>query len=155
MPSGQSVHSSLPVTCRYGFVVMDGNGSLFGTVSGNTREVSWACSSSAWTFCCDSLSAQTPRQGCAMAAPANACCRSSAAGAWQVFCRAAKEARPRRAVGAAVCAPADGEAAQLRAKGGRSCTSMDPQQRAAWLMEQCWLHQLRFMCKLCLVMLKN
>lgn len=24
---------------RYGFVVMDGNGSLFGTVSGNTREV--------------------------------------------------------------------------------------------------------------------
>ena len=30
---------ALPVTCRYGFVVMDGNGSLFGTVSGNTREV--------------------------------------------------------------------------------------------------------------------
>jgi hypothetical protein len=25
--------------CRYGFIVMDGNGSLFGTLSGNTREV--------------------------------------------------------------------------------------------------------------------
>ena len=24
---------------RYGFIVMDGNGSLFGTLSGNTREV--------------------------------------------------------------------------------------------------------------------
>lgn len=24
---------------RYGFVVMDGNGSLFGTISGNTREI--------------------------------------------------------------------------------------------------------------------
>ena len=25
--------------CRYGFIVMDGSGSLFGTLSGNTREV--------------------------------------------------------------------------------------------------------------------
>lgn len=25
--------------CRYGFVIMDGNGSLFGTLSGNTREI--------------------------------------------------------------------------------------------------------------------
>lgn len=24
---------------RYGFIIMDGNGSLFGTLSGNTREV--------------------------------------------------------------------------------------------------------------------
>ena len=28
-----------PPLPRYGFIVMDGNGSLFGTVSGNTREV--------------------------------------------------------------------------------------------------------------------
>lgn len=27
------------LTRRYGFIVMDGNGSLFGTLSGNTREV--------------------------------------------------------------------------------------------------------------------
>lgn len=25
--------------CRYGFIVMDGNGTLFGTLSGNTREI--------------------------------------------------------------------------------------------------------------------
>ena len=25
--------------CRYGFIVMDGNGSLFGALSGNSREV--------------------------------------------------------------------------------------------------------------------
>jgi hypothetical protein len=25
---------------KYGFIIMDGNGSLFGTLSGNTREVS-------------------------------------------------------------------------------------------------------------------
>ncbi len=30
---------SLMHACRYGFIVMDGNGSLFGTLSGNTREV--------------------------------------------------------------------------------------------------------------------
>ena len=29
----------LPPICRYGFIVMDGNGSLFGTLSGNTRDV--------------------------------------------------------------------------------------------------------------------
>ena len=27
------------MAARYGFIVMDGNGSLFGTLSGNTREV--------------------------------------------------------------------------------------------------------------------
>ena len=33
-------HSSdLVVLNRYGFIVMDGNGSLFGTLSGNTRDV--------------------------------------------------------------------------------------------------------------------
>ena len=48
--SGQPGNTSLPPTCRYGFVVMDGNGSLFGTVSGNTREVSWRapCECSTW-----------------------------------------------------------------------------------------------------------
>jgi len=29
----------LSFAARYGFIVMDGNGSLFGTLSGNTREV--------------------------------------------------------------------------------------------------------------------
>ena len=33
-------HSSALLLCRrYGFIVMDGNGSLFGTLSGNTRDV--------------------------------------------------------------------------------------------------------------------
>ena len=29
----------LPPPPRYGFIIMDGNGSLFGTLSGNTREI--------------------------------------------------------------------------------------------------------------------
>jgi eRF1 domain 2 len=32
-------HLRVGVLIRYGFIVMDGNGSLFGTLSGNTREV--------------------------------------------------------------------------------------------------------------------
>jgi peptide chain release factor subunit 1 len=32
-------HRPAPPRRRYGFIVMDGNGSLFGTLSGNTREV--------------------------------------------------------------------------------------------------------------------
>ena len=37
-PDEQS-NEHLAHACRYGFIVMDGNGSLFGTLSGNTREV--------------------------------------------------------------------------------------------------------------------
>jgi hypothetical protein len=57
-PVGQSSQISLPVTCRYGFVVMDGNGSLFGTVSGNTREVRWRATYQTWTVrtCCQTAS---------------------------------------------------------------------------------------------------
>ena len=36
----RAAHAGLAVcACRYGFIVMDGSGSLFGTLSGNTREV--------------------------------------------------------------------------------------------------------------------
>ncbi len=36
----RAAHADLAVcACRYGFIVMDGSGSLFGTLSGNTREV--------------------------------------------------------------------------------------------------------------------
>ena len=33
------IQKRMLLLCRYGFIVMDGNGSLFGTLSGNTREV--------------------------------------------------------------------------------------------------------------------
>jgi len=36
---GATSFKILTVAVRYGFIVMDGNGSLFGTLSGNTREV--------------------------------------------------------------------------------------------------------------------
>eukprot|EP00983_Pelagomonas_calceolata_P003162 103534-Pelagomonas_calceolata.AAC.5 len=35
-PPAYAAHALLD---RYGFIVMDGNGSLFGTLSGNTREI--------------------------------------------------------------------------------------------------------------------
>lgn len=35
----EQTNEHLAHACRYGFIVMDGNGSLFGTLSGNTREV--------------------------------------------------------------------------------------------------------------------
>lgn len=34
-----ALRSSHDLFCRYGFIVMDGNGSLFGALSGNSREV--------------------------------------------------------------------------------------------------------------------
>lgn len=38
--SGETPPSELVTLCaRYGFIVMDGNGCLFGTLCGNTREV--------------------------------------------------------------------------------------------------------------------
>lgn len=35
----EALNELLESDCKYGFVVMDGNGSLFGTLSGNTREI--------------------------------------------------------------------------------------------------------------------
>jgi peptide chain release factor subunit 1 len=35
----QRPHHSPHHSLRYGFIVMDGNGTLFGTLSGNTREI--------------------------------------------------------------------------------------------------------------------
>lgn len=38
-PSLTCCAALLPSACRYGFIVMDGNGSLFGTLCGNNREI--------------------------------------------------------------------------------------------------------------------
>ena len=77
---------------KYGFIVMDGNGSLFGTLSGNTREASSPL------LCFYQTLSTLPD-------PA------------QIYRRPAKEARPRRAVCAAFRAPANGKAPQLCAQG--------------------------------------
>lgn len=117
---------------------MDGNGSLFGTLSGNTREVrtihrpasgcydtsehlcSWAGRIACRIHVHDHQSLlvclQPPRG--AVAHHMTLC-----GGAWlradpaQVHGGPAQEARAGRAVRAALCAPAPGEAAQLRAEG--------------------------------------
>ena len=80
---------------KYGFIVMDGNGALFGTLSGNTREVGGCrrCPVGDWR------SDQPPPD------PA------------QVHGGSAEEARPRRTVCVAFCSPAHGEAPQLRPQG--------------------------------------
>jgi peptide subunit release factor 1 (eRF1) len=83
---------------KYGFIVMDGNGALFGTLSGNTREARSA----------RSLFAAMKRQRMPPSDPA------------QVYCRPPQEARPWWSVRTSVCPPAHGEASQLRPQGETS-----------------------------------
>ena len=80
---------------KYGFIVMDGNGTLFGTLSGNTREA---------------------RPGSLLGQEQSVTVAPHTDPA-QVHRRPAQEARPRRSVSAAFRAPAYGEAPQLRPKG--------------------------------------
>lgn len=40
LPSARSRSPGIPTPLRrYGFIIMDGNGTLFGALSGNTREI--------------------------------------------------------------------------------------------------------------------
>lgn len=119
---------------KYGFIVMDGNGTLFGTLSGNAREVSAMGTSEAPRRVHRRTSNASRSHVRAISIRANH--RTALAlAAFRLFAdspqvhrRPSQEARQRRAVRAAFRASAHGEAPQLRPQG---TAASQPLQRAA------------------------